>query len=425
MRVKAAFEVPTKDLGPCIEIRRGISWSLDMERELPSEKTWPVIRIPNVQEVLDTTDLVHLAGIPLGAAQVHKATKDWTIMVGSNGNPERVGNAVFIREDEGYLFASFLVGITPADATDLDPAYLYRYINSPAIQQAITDSVAGTTGLKNISLKELAKLPLPDISISEQCRIAEILDTVDEAIRTTERLIDKLKAIKTGLLHDLLTRGIDENGRLREDSAYSEQHAVGELGVWTGGGTPSKQHTAFWQGGDIPWVTPKDMVSSWIDDAQQHITMEGVRAASLSVHQPGDVAVVFRSGILRHTFPVSAGRVPFVVNQDLKVLHPGDHVDSRYAFHALCALGRRVIQIAVKAGTTVESVDLRTFLAFDLYLPDIHEQQRIVCLLDEADECIFASETKLEKLFFLKQGLMHDLLTGKVRVPIDEEGDDE
>ena len=46
--------------------------------------------------------------------------------------------------------------------------------------------------------------PLP-----EQRRIAEILDTVDEAIRKTEQLIAKLKQVKQGLLHDLLTRGID------------------------------------------------------------------------------------------------------------------------------------------------------------------------------------------------------------------------
>jgi type I restriction enzyme S subunit len=306
----------------------------------------------------------------------------------------------------------------------IDGRYLFHSVFSEAVAEQVRRLEVGSN-YPAVNERDVTLLEIACPSMIEQHRIANILDTMDEAIRATERLIEKLKAIKAGLLHDLLTRGIDENGRLREDSAYSEQHAVGELGVWTGGGTPSKQHTAFWQGGDIPWVTPKDMVSSWIDDAQQHITMEGVRAASLSVHQPGDVAVVFRSGILRHTFPVSAGRVPFVVNQDLKVLHPGDYVDSRYAFHTLCALGRRVIQTAVKAGTTVESVDLRTFLAFDLYLPDIHEQQRIVCLLDEADECIFASETKLEKLFFLKQGLMHDLLTGKVRVPIDEEDDDE
>ena len=57
------------------------------------------------------------------------------------------------------------------------------------------------------------------LRLREQRRIAEILDTADEAIRSTERLIAKLEQGKQGLLHDLLTRGIDEIGHLRDPSA--------------------------------------------------------------------------------------------------------------------------------------------------------------------------------------------------------------
>ena len=65
----------------------------------------------------------------------------------------------------------------------------------------------------------------------EQWRIAEILDTLDEAIRRTEHIIAKLKHIKQGLLHDLLTRGIDENGELRDPARHPEQFKVSPLGL--------------------------------------------------------------------------------------------------------------------------------------------------------------------------------------------------
>ena len=66
--------------------------------------------------------------------------------------------------------------------------------------------------------------------MTEQQRIAEILDTVDEAIRSTERLIAKLEQTKLGLLHDLLTRGIDELS-LRDPSRDSAQFHVTVLGI--------------------------------------------------------------------------------------------------------------------------------------------------------------------------------------------------
>jgi len=318
-----------------------------------------------------------------------------------------------------------MVGLRPRQEL-VEPAILAGVLSLPESQKYLDRNTTGMAESQvNFANEDLLATPVWLPPRMEQHRIAEILDTVDEVIRVTERLIEKSKAIKAGLLHDLLTRGINENGHVCESHSPNHVFIVEELGSWTGGGTPSKQHVLFWQNGVIPWVTPKDMGSPWISGAEQALTLKGVEAASLRVNQPGDVAVVFRSGILRHTFPVSSGKVPFVVNQDLKVLHPSADVDSRYAFHALCALSRQVIQQAVKSGTTVESVDLKTFLSIAVQIPGLPEQKRVAAVLDATDEYVSSASRSLGKLMLLKRGLMHDLLTGKVRVPIDEEGDDE
>lgn len=185
---------------------------------------------------------------------------------------------------------------------------------------------------------------------------------------------------------------------------------IADLGTWQGGLTPSKAVPANW-GGNILWVTPKDMGVSNITTSQDKITQQALANTTLSVYKPGSVVVVFRSGILRHSFPVAIANVSFTVNQDLKVLEPREGVHSRFAYHLLVAIGPQLIQKAVKTGTTVESVDFATFLSTQVYLPCLDEQRRIAGVLDALDETIAASEVLIAKLKAMRQGLLHDLLT--------------
>src|SRR5206468_10875859 len=64
----------------------------------------------------------------------------------------------------------------------------------------------------------------------ERWRIAAVLDTVDEAITKTEAVIAKLRQVRAGLLHDLLTRGLDQHGQLRDPIANPEQFQDSPLG---------------------------------------------------------------------------------------------------------------------------------------------------------------------------------------------------
>lgn len=79
---------------------------------------------------------------------------------------------------------------------------------------------------------------------------------------------------------------------------------LAELGQWIGGGTPSKGRGEFWTG-SIPWVSAKDMKCFELQDTEDHITEEAVVNSATSRVPPESVLVVTRSGILRHTFPVS------------------------------------------------------------------------------------------------------------------------
>ncbi|MCP6698099.1 restriction endonuclease subunit S [Pseudomonas donghuensis] len=95
---------------------------------------------------------------------------------------------------------------------EIDQGFLYWYLK-PKIAE-IHRRTPQTT-VRHLSTKDIYSIAEPPIGFPAQKRISQILDTLDTAIRETEALIDKLKAIKQGLLHDLLTRGIDANGQLR------------------------------------------------------------------------------------------------------------------------------------------------------------------------------------------------------------------
>ena len=94
-----------------------------------------------------------------------------------------------------------------------------------AVATIIGTRIQGLPGDHSRRSRDGVLPPLP-----EQRRIAEILDTLDEAIRKTEQVIAKLQQMKQGLLHDILTRGIDDNGELRDPDRHPEQFKDSPLG---------------------------------------------------------------------------------------------------------------------------------------------------------------------------------------------------
>jgi type I restriction enzyme S subunit len=153
--------------------------------------------------------------------------------------------------------------------------------------------------------------------------------------------------------------------------------ALSDLGDWTGGGTPSKKVAAFWEGGTIPWLSPKDMKSLWIYDTQDHITEAAVAGSAAKRFAKNSIAIVVRSGILSHTLPVAFVGCEGTANQDMRVLTPRAELDVDWVFWALVAAAETIRRTCQKDGTTVASIDVARMQQYEIAVPPRNEQQHI------------------------------------------------
>lgn len=273
------------------------------------------------------------------------------------------------------------------------------------------------------------KVALPS-EPSEQTQIANILSKVDEAISQTEQLIAKYTRIKTGLMQDLLTKGIDQYGNIRSEQTHQfkdsplgripkewENVKVADLGDWKGGKTPSKSNKKYWEGAKNLWYSSKDIVSNLLSDSFYKISDAAIFETNQKLFPAyRSLIFVFRSGILRHTFPVARSKKDFSINQDIKALIPHKKYQPEFLYYLFKSIEPVILSSFVKAGTTVESIDGRAFFDLSIGIPNEQEQIRIQVLLVKLDSKLKHSNQQLSKLQSLKTGLMQDLLSGKVRV---------
>lgn len=141
----------------------------------------------------------------------------------------------------------------------------------------------------------------------------------------------------------------------------------------------------FWTNGTIPWISSKDMKEPTLSDTEDHISEQAVIEASMTIYPKHCIAIVTRSGILKHTLPVSY--VPFAttVNQDIKVLVPNERVLPRFAYHLLQTYGDDIRAKTKKQGGTVDSLDFQAVLSYKVPVPPKDVQERLIQVLDNFD----------------------------------------
>jgi type I restriction enzyme S subunit len=322
--------------------------------------------------------------------------------------------------------------IVPNGDTDC----LFAYYRIQTLKSEMVRLASGTTFLE-ISKADFARIRTRRPKRSEQARIGAVLDTVDEAIAKAEAVIAKLKQLRAGLLHDLLTRGLDEHGQLRDPIEHPEQFQDSPLGriprEWSVRKLADcyqiasrnglyKKATCYGSGHRM--IHMPQMFKGIIIDASEaaRVTVDLQELERYGLEE-GDILFARRSlnlegaglsSLVPHleepvTFESSIVRVR--VNRDLVVPRFGaEFFRSPRGY----SLRRRFIRQVAVSGVSGEDIG-----HFILPCPDPGEQRRIIATLATQDAALLLLESELAKLDLIKSGLMTDLLTGRVRVPVD------
>lgn len=276
---------------------------------------------------------------------------------------------------------------------------------------------------------ERYEFPVPDKGTQQ--RIAAVLDSIEEQIHLTEALIAKYQLIKAGLMHDLFTRGVTADGKLRPPreqapELYQETpigwvpkdwqyELLDNLAVRGSGHTPNKNFPEYWNGG-IKWVSLADsyrLDRLTIDETEYEISPLGIQNSSAVVHPAGTVVLSRDAGVGKSAITSQ----PMAVSQHFMCWRCDGRLDKYFLYYWLQLKKRMFENIAM--GSTILTIGLQYFKKLKIAAPqDASEQQRIGTIMQSADQRIFMLEKDLHKLRQQKLGLMHDLLTGEVRVPL-------
>ena len=347
--------------------------------------------------------------------------------------PDDIGVPAVILESRPNLICGYHLAIIRPNRSRVEPVFLAKQLSHERLLRHFARSANGMTryGLP-LSAVQNAHILLPPLD--EQRQVAAIFRRTDEAIRQTEALIAKLKQIKAGLLHDLLTRGLDDNGQLRDPLAHPEQfkesamgrmpaewdtETIGALATHVASGLTPFGGSKVYRHDGVLFIRSQNVTFDGLLLADvAHIdvrTHERMRRSEVFAH---DVMLNITGASIGRCCPLPDGLGSANVNQHVCAIRL-PRVQREDALFLSAVLGSPIGQSQIdrlNAGSNREGLNYQQLRAFFVPWPAQQERVAVAHLLDAHDARIRAEEAYRDKLKQIKKGLMHDLLTGRVRV---------
>ncbi|MEP4545223.1 MAG: restriction endonuclease subunit S [Saccharospirillum sp.] len=289
---------------------------------------------------------------------------------------------------------------------------------------------SGQTTQANISGRAVKKRVLQLPPRGEQKTIANILDTLDTQIRQTEAIIAKLQQVKQGLLHDLLTRGIDANGQLRppRDQApelYKEsplgwiprEWDVKKLSDVSNKISDGVHYAVERSEEGVPFLFVSCIRNGYIDWNKAAFTTEKTFNEISKRSRPHRGMVLFTVvGSYGHAAYVDRD-MNFGFERNIAYISPDEEqINSEYLFHWMSSdfVMRQTEKVVI--GNAQKVLTLNELKGLYLKRPSPSEQSLICTFGYQQSTRLDDERSLLDKLKKQKSGLMDDLLTGRVRV---------
>jgi len=381
---------------------------------------------------------------------------------------EHVGKAAIYKGIPQLLIHGMNLLLIRLSKDKCEPFYLIKFLKQKKIRNEIRALSGQAVNQVSIKPYYLANLLIPIPPLPEQRKIAEILETVDNSIEKTDKIIEKYKRIKQGLMQVLLTKGIVESDELGVRSYESENGKSDELGVrnyeaknksfelegkkweirsekkhkfkdsplgripeeWEVvelGETSSRVDYGYTESANYEEVGPKflritDIQDNKVDWDKVPFCLINAENAKKYILKTGDIVFARTGATTGKSFYIK--NPPFAIFASYLIrIRFRENIDSKFASYFF---NSEIYWDQINSdlsGSTQEGVNASKLKKIKIPLPLLPEQQRIASILSQIDETIEKEEKYKAKLERIKQGLMEDLLTGKIRVNHLIEGD--
>lgn len=363
---------------------------------------------------LDLSDIAERSLKPENARTLVPKMGDILLERSGGGPDQPVGRVGFIDASmPGHAFSNFLHLLRP------DPDYIHPRLLGWILWRInrtgrILRLEQQTTQMRNLNFRDYLTMLLPVPSPEEQPNIAKMLDAVDAAIERTREAIERAKILDHSLLHNLLENGVTSPP---DNWPVYRVDEVAEVGS---GVTLGKDVSGF-KTVEFPYLRVANVQDGHLDLAEIKTIRVPVKEVDNYRLQSGDVLMTEGGDIDKlGRGTIWEGQIPDCLHQNhiFRVRADRQMLDPYYfAFIVESDIAKRYFFRVAKRTTNLASINKRQLNAFRFPVPPALEEQREIAGAVKAAKAVTnALVQKMTALQKLKKSLMHDLLTGKVRV---------
>jgi type I restriction enzyme S subunit len=347
------------------------------------------------------------------------------IITKDSETPDDIGIAAVVAEQIDDLVCGYHLALIRPDAEQVDSIYLAKQLSTERVARFFALRASGSTryGLP-VSAIESVEIPTPPKP--EQTKIAEILTTVDRAIGQAEALIAKQQRIKTGLMQDLLTRGIDELGNLRSEQTHKfKDSLLGRIPVeWEvvaiekmcSDIADCPHSTPIYTNSGVPCIRTADMEPGHLLLDTAFCVDEASYRKRIMRLEPRIGDIIYSREGERLGIASSVGEERVCLGQRVMLLRPSLENDSDYLLWTMNSSDFYTRVISSLGATTSPHVNVKDIRKTIIKQPRILEQKMIGKTLLAQHSQLMTNKKHLSKLTCLKTALMQDLLTGRKHV---------
>lgn len=328
------------------------------------------------------------------------------IFIRSSVKPSGVGLTAVVEVSlPKTVYSGFLIRFRDNDALDIGFKRHCFYSESFRNKLIAASSVSANTNINQENLKKLL-IALPPTA-TEQRAIATALSDMDALLASQDKLIAKKRDIKQATMQQLLSG----KQRLPGFTGECVVKRLGDVAEMGSGGTPPSSVPAYYDG-DIPWVSISDMTNGGkvILRTDRNLSNLGFSNSAAQIFSVGTVLYAMYASLGE----CSIAGISLCTSQAILGIRPKENLNKDFLYYYLTSLKNRVKSMGQQG--TQANLNKGMVQAFQFRLPPLAEQIAIATILYDMDADLAALEQQRDKTRAIKQGMMQELLTGKIRL---------